>query len=229
MKYLYVIAVLGIIVIASNVLIHRPKNQPSPPSQYKLLPLGDSYTIGEGAEPQYSWPALLVNRLKRHDVDISLPQNPAVSGYTTQELINEELALVATTHPTHVTIMIGANDIVQGVDEDVFARNIQFIMDTVLETVEANRITVITIPNFLLTPTGSRFTSSTITTARINLFNTRILEAARRRNLTTVDLYELSSKLATDSAMIAPDGLHPSARQYARWADTIYPMIRDQF
>ena len=38
--------------------------------------------------------------------------DPAVNGYRTDDLIAEELPLVAAFHPTLVTILIGANDIV---------------------------------------------------------------------------------------------------------------------
>ena len=31
--------------------------------KYKYLPLGDSYTIGEGAKPNEAWPNILVNNL----------------------------------------------------------------------------------------------------------------------------------------------------------------------
>ena len=47
-----------------------------------------------------------------------LLRNPAVNGYRTDDLIAEELPLVAAFVPTLVTILIGANDIVAGSSDD---------------------------------------------------------------------------------------------------------------
>lgn len=199
-------------------------------SQYRLLPLGDSYTIGEGATEKQSWPSIVVNALKeKQQVSVSLPENPAVTGYTTQDLMNEELPFVETIEPTHVTVMIGANDVVQGVSEVQFRTNIETILDTLLLSVPAKHIVLVTIPNFLLTPSGSRFDTDGTTARRINTFNAILQTEAAKRAIAVVDIYPLSSRLASDPAMIAHDGLHPSARQYAQWANTIYPVLRTQF
>src|ERR1700682_5907829 len=80
----------------------------------RYVALGDSYTIGTGASgPAHSWPAIIAERLERqtgHQVSLA---NPAVNGFTTQDLIEHELPLITELKPDLVTILIGVNDLVR--------------------------------------------------------------------------------------------------------------------
>src|SRR5205814_4352321 len=52
----------------------------------RYLALGDSYTIGTGASDEsHSWPSIIASRLPAELT------NPAANGYTTLDLIREEL------------------------------------------------------------------------------------------------------------------------------------------
>src|SRR5256885_14523304 len=78
----------------------------------RFLALGDSFTIGTGTTPGRSFPAVLVGIWRDRGARVDL-SNPAVNGYTTDDLITEELPVVASFGPDLVTVLIGANDIVQ--------------------------------------------------------------------------------------------------------------------
>jgi len=60
----------------------------------RYLALGDSFTIGTGTTPDRSFPAVLVSRWCDRGEKWEL-RNPAVNGYTTDDLIRDELYLVA--------------------------------------------------------------------------------------------------------------------------------------
>jgi len=79
------------------------------------LALGDSYTIGTGASSEaHNYPSILATRLSEATgVKVALT-NPAVNGFTTQDLIDNELRFVNRLKPELVTILIGVNDLVQG-------------------------------------------------------------------------------------------------------------------
>src|SRR5438270_2181828 len=79
----------------------------------RFLALGDSFTIGTGTTPDRSFPAVLVGIWRDRGARVEL-SNPAMNGYTTDDLIADELPLVASYGPDLVTVLIGANDIVQG-------------------------------------------------------------------------------------------------------------------
>src|SRR5438876_1774350 len=83
----------------------------------RFLALGDSFTIGTGTSPDRSFPAIVVGLWREAGRSVALT-NPAVNGYATDDLIAEELPLVAQVRPTLVTVLIGANDIVRAVGAD---------------------------------------------------------------------------------------------------------------
>src|SRR5256885_3091212 len=89
----------------------------------RFLALGDSFTIGTGTTPDRSFPAVLT-RLWTDGGRAVVLSNPAVNGYTTDDLISDELPLVASFHPTLITLLIGANDIVQGSSDDRYRRQL---------------------------------------------------------------------------------------------------------
>ena len=43
------------------------------------VPVGDSYTKGEGAEERESWPRVLTDDFRAHGVEMEMPVNPARS------------------------------------------------------------------------------------------------------------------------------------------------------
>jgi hypothetical protein len=46
------------------------------------------------------------------------------------------------------------------------------------------------------------------------------------RKLSYVDLYTLSLEMKSNSALVAADGLHPSALEYAKWEKLIFPVAK---
>ena len=83
----------------------------------RFLALGDSFTIGTGTTPDRSFPAVLAGLWTKLGRTVVL-ENPAVNGYATDDVIHDELPLVASFRPTLITLLIGANDIVRGSSED---------------------------------------------------------------------------------------------------------------
>src|SRR3954470_2847965 len=82
----------------------------------RYLALGDSFTIGTGTTPDRAFPAVLAARWREAGSECDL-RNPAVNGFTTDDLIREELPLVGPFAPDLVTVLIGANDIVAALVE----------------------------------------------------------------------------------------------------------------
>ena len=231
MKTVLVIALAATTILVA-FLVYSNKNQ-APDDSVSLesnnalyLPLGDSYTIGEGVPVADRWPNQLTARLADDGVMLKIADNPSVTGYTTQDLIDNELSLVKTLRPGFVSLLIGVNDYVQGVSEQTFQENYRIILDEIEANLDSNKIIIVTIPDFSKTPSGSGFGDAEQASLTIKRFNEFIIKEATSRNLLVVDIYEISQRASGDNSLVASDGLHPSGKQYALWVDAIYAEIK---
>jgi len=218
-----IILIVGFIVMRSNNSMDPSK----PPSFAKLeirfVPIGDSYTIGQGVDPKESWPAMFVEHLHGARVSIELIVNPSRTGWTTKDAIERELPIFEASHPTFSTILIGVNDWVQGVDAATFRQRLGVLMDRMIKVLgSSDKMLAISIPDFSVTPTGKRFGYPKKNFEGIQKFNTIIKEESAKRGIVVVDIFELSQEMGRDPTLVASDGLHPSAEEYRRWEGKIF-------
>jgi lysophospholipase L1-like esterase len=194
--------------------------------QHKIryVAIGDSYSIGEGASPNESWPALLTRHLNDKGLHVDLVANPSRTGWTTQQAIDRELSIFVESKPDFATLQIGVNDWVQGVDAETFRKNFTYLVDQMLAVLpDKKRLLIVTIPDFGVTPTGPKYARGGNISEGIASFNKIITEEATKRGLHVVDIFELSKRMGTDRSLVAADGLHPSAKEYAEWEKIIFP------
>lgn len=197
----------------------------SPPSEtIRYVAIGDSYSIGEGATPEQSWPALLAHHLSTEGVETLLVANPSITGWTTQQAIDHELPVFRKAKPDFATLLIGVNDWVQGVTAEKFRHNFNSLVDRMLASLpDKNRLLVVTIPDFSVTPNGPKYSRGRDIARGIASFNEIINEEAQKRGLRTVDIFRPSQAMGSNASLVAADGLHPSAKAYAEWERIIYP------
>ena len=223
-------ALLPILLVFLSVkILHRaPKVQRHTVSTVKYFVIGDSYSNGEGATIDQSWPSLLTKHLQESGVDIELIGNPSVTGWTSQQALEGEVPEFEASDATFVTLLIGVNDWVQGVDADTFHQYLISILDRMQKKVpNKNSLLIVTIPDFGVTPTGAQFSNGRDISAGISSFNQIIKAEAEKRKLPVVDIYPVSQKMRNTPELIAQDGLHPSAKEYAIWESFIYPVVQD--
>lgn len=194
-----------------------------PPSSLRYVALGDSYTIGTSVPPADSWPSQLVARLGGQLV---LTANMGVLGYTSSDLIQQELPQLADLEPGFVSVQIGVNDVVRGIGESTYATNVETILTTLLDRLPADRIVTVATPDYTLTPAGGQYGDPQRQRARIVRFNLVLQEAAARHEIAFVaEPFAISQGVVSDRSLVAVDGLHPSAAQYRLWVDAIAPAI----
>ena len=191
----------------------------------RYVALGDSYTIGTAVAPAARFPDQLVARLPDA---LELVANLGVDGYTSADVIREELPALAALDPGFVTVLIGVNDVVQGVEPADYAERAGSILDAVLGQVTADRVVVVTIPDYTVTPAGADYGDPAIRRAGIRDANATMTRLAGARDIAVVDIFDLSTEAATDRSLVADDGLHPSGAQYARWVERLVPVVRDR-
>jgi lysophospholipase L1-like esterase len=188
----------------------------------RYVALGDSYTIGTGVDPAESFPSQLAGAVD----ELELVANLGVNGWTSADLIRDELPALARSAPGFVTLLIGVNDVVQGVPLARTEANAIVILDALLAALPASRIVVVTVPDYTVTPAGADYGDPVERAAAIRAINAAMTWLAERRGIAIVDIHDLSLAAATDRSLVAGDGLHPSGAQYARWVERLVPVVR---
>jgi len=147
-------------------------------------------------------------------------RNPALNGYRTDDLIAEELRLLASFRPTLVTLLIGANDIVAGSTDERYREQLRTIHQRVLAEAPAANVYALPQPDWSLSRAGASFGTPAAIAARIERFNVIARDEAERAGALYIDIFPLMRDQMR-RGMIAEDGLHPSAEAYAGWADAL--------
>ena len=187
----------------------------------RFVALGDSYTIGTSVAERERWPDQLVARLPQ----LGLVANLGVNGFTSRDVIEVELPQLDALRPELISLLIGVNDVVQGVPADTYRQNVVRILDDAVDRVGAARVLVVTTPDYTVTPSGADYGDPVTQSAGIRANNAISTEVARGLGIQVVDIYDISLGAATDRGLVASDGLHPSGRQYALWVDRIVPSV----
>jgi acyl-CoA thioesterase-1 len=191
----------------------------------RYVALGDSYTIGTSVAEAERWPNQLVERLDAPP-KVELVANLGVNGYTSRDLIEDELPPLDALNPDFVSVLIGVNDVVQRVDQATYATNVTVILERLLARVPAGRILAVATPDYTVTPQGAGYGDPAQQSAAIERVNATLREAADARKIRFVaEIFELSR--GEGRGLVADDGLHPSGSQYALWVDAIAPAVRE--
>lgn len=199
----------------------------------RYVALGDSYTIGTSVAPADRWPDRLVAALAGSGptgtagggTSLELVANLAVNGFTTADVIRREIPALDALRPEFLSLLIGVNDVVQGVDPATYESNVATILDDLLGRVPADRIVTVAIPDYTVTPAGADYGDPARRHDAIVASNDATARQAGDRGIAWVDIFDLSERAASDRGLVADDGLHPSGAQYALWVERILPMV----
>lgn len=189
-------------------------------AEARYLALGDSFTIGTGSEVSASFPSRLAALAIKRGEAVRL-LNAAVNGYSTQELIDRELPVVKRFAPTHVTLAIGANDLVRGRGPTEFRANLKIIFASLKKDgVNPARTWALPQPDWSRSPAARAFGEPGAIHSQIVAYNAILAEEVTAFGGKYVDLFPLMEQQAAQG-LVASDGLHPSATAYGAWADRL--------
>lgn len=196
-----------------------------PVSAVRYVALGDSYTIGTSVGPADRWPDRLVAALAGGRLHLELVANLGVNGATSGDVIARQLPRLDDLAPDFATLLIGVNDVVQGVAEARYRANLETILVDLLGRLPADRIVAITTPDYTVTPAGADYGDPADQRAGIARNNAILTELATAHGVAVIDIFDLSWHAAEDRSLVASDGLHPSGTQYALWVARIGPVV----
>ena len=191
----------------------------------RYVAAGDSYSIGTGVSPDEAWPRQLAARLA--DLEVDLAANLAVNGSTAADVATEQMPDLESLEPELASILVGVNDVVQGVPEERYGARVSEILDGMLQLLPPTRVFGVATPDYTASRQGGAYGVPEQQRADILRNNEIMRGACEYRGITFVaDIFDISQELGDRTGMLAADGLHPSAAQYARWVDAIEPAVR---
>ena len=195
----------------------------------RYVAIGDSYTVASGIDEKDSWPSQLTQKLKTAGIEINLIEILGMRGATSQQTLNEVIPLLKNLKPEFISLLIGVNDwIREGVSSSKFKIRIKNLIDEIQSNLPPPRkLLLVTIPDFSCSPQKKNWGYGKSATNGITRLNKILNTEAVLRNLVIVDIYPLSQNLCSQFGMFSDDGVHPSALQYSKWVDLIFPHLID--
>ena len=195
-------------------------------STFRYLALGDSYTIGESVLVEERWPIQLAKLLETDDIQTEV-MIIARTGWTTSELWQGIQAERIQPPYDLVSLLIGVNNQYRGDEINEYREQFDFLLRKSIEYAEenANHVLVLSIPDWSVTPFAAGRDRERIA-KEINEFNSVNRELSEKAAVQYVDIMPISQEALNNQLLIAPDGLHPSGKMYALWAEKAYPTVR---
>ena len=189
---------------------------------FHYLALGDSYTIGEMVQTQDNFP----NQVKK----ILATANRAIdtriiakTGWTTDELEGGIVHAnnISEIRPDYdfVSLLVGVNNQYRGRSLDNYRTEFEELLKKAIRFAgnSTERVVVLSIPDWGVTPFAEGQNRAQIA-MEIDAYNNVNKDVALLYNIYYIDITPWTREAASDLSLIASDGLHPSAKEYQRWA-----------
>jgi lysophospholipase L1-like esterase len=191
------------------------------------LSLGDSYSIGEGVDADQRWPAQLAARLRAENRRVDRVDVLAKTGWTTDELLEASAQFAFSPPYDLVSLLIGVNNQYRGRSSENYAAEFSKLLDLAVFQAGSRpgHVIVVSIPDWGVTGfAAEKGVDAAAVAAEIDRFNGCARDLTQQRGAHWIDITGITRGSARD--MLAEDGLHPSAAQYALWVDQILPIAR---
>ena len=191
------------------------------------LALGDSYTIGESVPTEGRWPLQLAAMLRDAGKVLAEPRILATTGWTTDELSAAMDGASFAPSYNLVSLLIGVNNQYRGRSVDEYREEFRRLLQRAIALTggHAGRALVLSIPDWGVTPYARESGRDIARIAtELDAYNATACTETLQLGARWVDITPISRQHA---ALLADDGLHPSAAQYALWAEAALPTVRD--
>jgi lysophospholipase L1-like esterase len=198
---------------------------------YYYLDLGDSYTIGEMVPLQENFPNQVAAMMNNDTTDFRIERIIAKTGWTTDGLetgiIGSDKEKALQSSYDFVSLLIGVNNQYRG----RFVENYKPEFEELLKKAilfagnRPERVVVLSIPDWGVTPFANGRDREQIA-REIDAYNVANKGICDRYNIYYINVTSWTREAASDPSLLAADGLHPSGKEYKRWAEKIVTYFR---
>lgn len=205
---------------------------------YTYLALGDSYTIGEQVMLSESFPYQTVQLLRKVTAGLdsrgqaaglpfAAPEIIAKTGWTTDELGAAIQQTIFLKQYDVVSLLIGVNNQYRGRAIEEFKNELTTLLEKAIECAGGNphRVFVLSIPDWGVTPFAVDSNAQKIAN-EIDAYNEVCKSVSSGYKCMFIDITVSQRTDGSKPEFLAADGLHPSASEYAKWANQLAHAIR---
>ena len=206
-----------------------------PPINYKILSLGDSYTIGQSVCDECNFPVQLKDSLQNFLYNDTINvEIIAVTGWTTTALINSVNPVLENDSPDNifkdndlVTLLIGVNNQYQNRPFELYKTEFPELVNKAISLTKSqssNDLIVISIPDYAYTPFGQSGPNPSNTSQEIDMYNNFAENFCLENNINFINITDITRLGLINSDLVASDNLHPSELAYKKFVERIFPV-----
>ena len=186
---------------------------------YSYLALGDSYTIGEQVPFAQNFPNQTIQLLKKAGSAFYDAEIIAKTGWTTDELDAAIDAANISKPYDIVSLLIGVNNQYRGMPVKNFKIEFEHLLQRAIQFAnnKPKHVFVLSIPDWGVTPFADGRDSRKIAT-EIDAYNTVCEASAKQFQTHFINITVSQREDGNNKEFLATDGLHPSGKEYAKWA-----------
>jgi len=199
------------------------------------LALGDSYTIGEQVPLTESFPYQTIQLLRKADVEhennrhvFAAPEIIAKTGWTTDELLAAIGQHIFLSNYDIVSLLIGVNNQYRGRTAEEFKTEFEILLQTAVQLAGgiSSNVYVLSIPDWGITP-FNKDRDANIIAKEIDAFNKVCADKAAALGTNYIDITDDQRIDGKNAEFLAADGLHPSGKEYQKWASKLSQRISE--
>ncbi len=202
-------------------------------SKYSYLALGDSYTIGEQVPQKDCFPYQTVAILNKtaggaeNRQGFEDPLIIAKTGWTTDELNAAIDAANITKKFDIVSLLIGVNNQYRGRSVEEYKTEFEGLLKRAIGFAAGNKdhVFVLSIPDWGVTPFAEGRDRKQVA-LEIDEYNAAAKKICDLYKIVFIDITTEQRRHGKEESFLAEDKLHPSGKEYAKWAAQLSTAIK---
>jgi lysophospholipase L1-like esterase len=201
---------------------------------YYYLALGDSYTIGEQVPNAGNFPNQVAALMRLNNPGFQEPRIIAKTGWTCAELAQgiykENSREPLRNRYDFVSLLIGVNDQFRGYPLPDYYQSFESLLKQAIHFAgdAPGHVIVLSIPDWAATPFGVNYDRKQVA-EEIDGYNKVNKEIAEKYAVHYLDITAWTREGLDHPDLVTTDGLHPSAKEYSRWAEKIAAFFSSKY